>query len=331
MNILVTGGAGFIGSAFVRRAIHEGHNVANIDKLTYAGDLNNLNGCSGFPNYRFFHEDICSRSAILSIMENTRPEVIVHMAAETHVDRSIACIDQFLQTNVLGTQALLDSTLEYQQTHKSPLFMHISTDEVFGSIPKAGRFNEDSLYRPNSPYAASKASSDFFVKAYQNTYGLRTVTVNSSNNYGPRQFPEKLIPLTISKALNKQPIPVYGDGMQVRDWLYVEDHVDALVALIKSGKEGESYCIGANCERENLNVVKHICCLLSCMCDDGFSYENLIKHVKDRPGHDVRYATDASKLHAHTGWAPKIFFDEGLKKTVGWYMERFNTNQRLSH
>ncbi|MDR1031781.1 MAG: dTDP-glucose 4,6-dehydratase [Holosporales bacterium] len=324
MNILITGGAGFIGSAFVRRALRQGHKIANIDKLTYAGNLDNLRDCTNPPppSYRFFQEDICNRSAILSILSKAQPEIIVHMAAETHVDRSIECADQFVRTNVLGTQVMLDVVLNCSKSDRRPLFLHISTDEVFGSIPGTGRFSEESPYRPNSPYAASKAASDFLVRSYRNTYGLRTITVNASNNYGPYQFPEKLIPLAISNALKKQPIPIYGNGMQVRDWLYVEDHIDALLTLIDNGKAGESYCIGADCERNNLDVIRQICRLLGQKLDDGFDYESLITHVKDRPGHDLRYATDSSKLRTHTKWTPKTSFEEGIGKTVDWYIKR---------
>ncbi|MDR1366194.1 MAG: dTDP-glucose 4,6-dehydratase [Holosporales bacterium] len=331
MNIIVTGGAGFIGSTFVRRALRQGHKVTNIDKLTYAGSLDNLRDCVNptpppQPNYRFFQEDVCDRPAILSILSEAQPEVIVHMAAETHVDRSIECADQFVRTNVLGTQAMLDAALNCSKKSRKPLFLYISTDEVFGSIPGTGRFSEESPYRPNSPYAASKAASDFLVRSYRNTYGLRTITVNASNNYGPYQFPEKLIPLSISNALKKLPIPIYGDGMQVRDWLYVEDHVDALFSLIDKGREGESYCIGADCERNNLDVIRQICGLLSQKLDDEFDYESLITHVKDRLGHDLRYATDSSKLRTHTEWTPTTSFEEGLSKTVDWYIKKSSNN-----
>ncbi len=326
MKILVTGGAGFIGSNFVCHALEQGHEVINIDKLTYAGNLENLEDYKDHPSHHFYKKDICDRDAIKAIIFKHAPDGIIHMAAESHVDRSIDCADEFIRTNINGTHALLDAALSYYKqldNKESFRFIHLSTDEVFGALSSTGKFDETMPYRPNSPYAASKASSDLLVRSYYKTYGLPTITINASNNYGPKQYPEKLIPLTILNALEHKPLPIYGDGCQIRDWLFVHDHVEALMAVLENGKVGESYCIGAENEISNLELVSHICELLDHLKPFEKSYRELIAYVKDRPGHDFRYATNASKLKSHTGWSSKVSFEEGLQATIRWYMERF--------
>jgi dTDP-glucose 4,6-dehydratase len=326
MRILITGGAGFIGSNFVCQALEKDYQIINVDKLTYAGDLKNLGVYLNHPNHQFYKEDICNKSEIEKLLALHQPDIILHMAAESHVDRSIDCADEFIRTNIIGTQVLLDCALNYYKNlqDKSRFkFLHLSTDEVFGALGAEGSFNESMPYLPNSPYAASKASSDHLVRAYHRTYGLPTIIVNSSNNYGPRQYPEKLIPLTILNALESKPLPVYGEGKQVRDWLFVNDHVDALICLIQQGKIGESYCIGSSNELNNLRLVQTLCQILNEQYPAKVPYESLITFVKDRPGHDFRYSTDASKLKSHTGWSPKMSFQEGLQKTVGWYIDQF--------
>lgn len=328
MKVLLTGGAGFIGSHFVKKAIKTGHYVVNVDKLTYAGNLENLETFRDHPNHRFYHVDICDRTAIRDIFSKEQPEVVVHMAAESHVDRSIDSSDVFLQTNVFGTYALLQESLSYYNSLKPEVqkkfrFLHLSTDEVFGALtPQENKFNENTSYRPNSPYSAAKASSDLFVRAYHHTYGLPTITVNTTNNYGPFQFPEKLIPVVILNALEQKPIPVYGDGQQIRDWLFVEDHVDALLQVLTKGVVGENYCIGGENEWTNLAIVKKICEILDKEkpLSKG-SYSDLITFVQDRPGHDRRYAINAEKIHKTIGWTPKHSMEAGLKKTVEWYVE----------
>ena len=335
MKIFVTGGAGFIGSHFVCHALKNGHDITNIDKLTYAGNLENLENYKNYPNYSFYQEDICNRSVVENIIFKHAPDVIIHMAAESHVDRSIDCADEFIRTNINGTHALLDASLKYykQLENKDNFrFIHLSTDEVFGALGLAGHFDETMPYKPNSPYAASKASSDLLVRSYNKTYDFPAIIVNSSNNYGSKQYPEKLIPLTILNALELKNLPVYGDGKQIRDWLFVEDHVNALFAIISHGKIGESYCIGSDNEISNLDLVRRICEILDNLRPANKSYKELITFVKDRPGHDFRYATNASKLKEHTGWFPRVTFDEGLQKTVEWYLSneklRANSNAR---
>lgn len=326
MRILITGGAGFIGSNFVCHSLSQGHEIINIDKLTYAGSLENLGTCYNHKNHVFYNEDICHKQFIDEILFKEQPEVILHMAAESHVDRSIDCADDFIQTNVVGTHQLLDASLKYFQslTNKNNFrFLHLSTDEVFGALKKTGKFNETTPYRPNSPYAASKAASDLLVRSYYKTYGLPTMIVNSSNNYGPKQYPEKLIPLMILNALEQKPLPVYGDGQQIRDWLFITDHVEALLKLISLGTIGESYCIGADNEMTNLSLVQLICDYLDNVHPMRNSYRSLIEFVSDRPGHDYRYATDASKLSKMTGWSPKVSFQEGINQTILWYLEQF--------
>jgi len=329
MKILVTGGAGFIGSNFVCHTLEQGHHVINVDKLTYAGRLDNLGPYYNHTNHLFYKVDICQRNAIDQIISKHQPDVILHMAAESHVDRSIDCADDFIQTNVVGTHHLLDASLKYYKStedKKKFRFIHLSTDEVFGALGPTGKFNETMPYRPSSPYAASKASSDLLVRSYHHTYGLPTLIVNASNNYGLSQYPEKLIPLTILNALEHKPLPVYGNGQQIRDWLFVKDHVRALHKIMTHGKIGESYCVGSDNEISNLMLVKNICKILDNLKPSSHHspYESLISFVTDRPGHDFRYATDASKLKQHTGWQPEVEFENGLKETVHWYLNHYD-------
>ncbi len=328
MKIFVTGGAGFIGSNFVCSMLEKGHQVITVDLLTYAGNLENFGEYKNHQNHFFYKEDICNDFALNAILAKHEPEVVIHMAAESHVDRSIDCPDDFIKTNIMGTYTVLNAVLAYYK--KSLLkdsfrFIHLSTDEVFGALGLEGKFDETMPYRPNSPYAASKASSDHLVRSYQKTYGLPTIIVNSSNNYGPKQYPEKLIPLTILNACELKKLPVYGNGEQIRDWLYVDDHVRALYALIEWGKIGYSYCVGSDNERTNLSLVETICEVLDEVrpADDLTSYKELITFVSDRPGHDFRYATDASLLKNHTGWKPQVNFKEGLRRTVQWYVDHY--------
>lgn len=337
MKILITGGAGFIGSNFVCGALKYEHQIVNIDKLTYAGNLDNLDNHINNSNHFFYQEDICNRNAIEQIVFKHKPDVILHMAAESHVDKSIDCADEFIQTNVVGTHILLDVALKYYKQNKDNFkFIHLSTDEVFGSLGATDKFDELMPYRPNSPYAASKASSDLIVRSYNQTYGLPTIIINSSNNYGPKQYGEKLIPLTILNALELKTLPVYGKGEQIRDWLYVEDHVDALLSIIEHGKTGESYCVGADNEITNIQLVYLICEILDELKPYKTSYKTFITFVKDRLGHDFRYSTNATKLNQHTGWSYKVNFRDGLYKTIKWYMNNFekicvnkNARQRI--
>jgi dTDP-glucose 4,6-dehydratase len=319
--ILVTGGAGFIGSNFVLSTLKERDEpIVNLDKLTYAGSLRNLEGLREDPRHIFVQGDICDRELVRGLLKKHKPRALVHFAAESHVDRSISGPAPFIETNVTGTFSLLE---EARLSSREIRFLHVSTDEVYGSLgPDDPAFSESNPYAPNSPYAASKAASDHLVRAYHHTYRLHTVTTNCSNNYGPRQFPEKLIPLTISNALAGKPLPVYGDGRNVRDWLYVEDHCEAVRLVLERGRPGETYNIGGGCEKRNIDVVRTICTLL----DDSKprkagKYADLISFVKDRPGHDWRYAMDASKIQRELGWRPRETFESGLAKTVRWYME----------
>lgn len=330
MKILVTGGAGFIGSNFVCHALESGHEVLNIDKLTYAGNLDNLENYKNHANHHFYQEDICNRENVENIITKHQPDVVVHMAAESHVDRSIDCADEFIRTNINGTHALLDASLKYyrQLANQDKFrFIHLSTDEVFGALGPAGKFDETMPYKPNSPYAASKASSDLLVRSYSKTYGFPAIIMNSSNNYGAKQYPEKLIPLTILNALELKELPVYGDGAQIRDWLFVEDHVNALFAILSYGRIGESYCVGSDNEISNLDLVRMICEILDNLRSTNKPHKELITFVKDRPGHDFRYATNASKIKEHTGWAPQVTFEEGMQQTVEWYLN--NESMRL--
>lgn len=327
----VTGGAGFIGANFVLQAVADGLRVINLDKLTYAGNPDTLAPLAGDDRHLFVHGDIGDRALVARLLAEHRPEAIVNFAAESHVDRSIDGPAAFVETNVVGTLALLETARDYWRGLEGEArdvfrFVHISTDEVYGSLGESGKFTEATAYAPNSPYSASKAASDHLVRAFHHTYGLPTLTTNCSNNYGPYQFPEKLIPLTIQKALAGEPLPVYGDGRNVRDWLYVGDHCAAIRRVLEAGRVGETYNVGGNAECENITVVKAICALL----DDrrplpgGHPHESLISFVRDRPGHDRRYAIDAGKLERELGWRPTHTFESGIAQTVEWYL----TNQR---
>lgn len=331
MRVLVTGGAGFIGSAVMRHAVRElGWQVLNVDKLTYAGNLNSLAAVSGRQNYEFLQADICDASAMAAAFESFKPTAVMHLAAESHVDRSIDGPAAFIETNVVGTSVLLEAARAYWLTlpasEKAAFrFHHISTDEVYGDLEGTDDlFTETTPYAPSSPYSASKAASDHLVRAWGRTYGLPVVITNCSNNYGPYHFPEKLIPLVILNALEGKPLPVYGDGKQIRDWLYVEDHARALAVVVSRGRVGETYNIGGHNEKQNIEVVKAICELLDELAPSNIagllSYEELITYVTDRPGHDLRYAIDASKIESELGWTPDETFETGLRNTVKWYL-----------
>ncbi len=331
--IIVTGGAGFIGSNFIHRWLEsQGESVLNIDCLTYAGNLENLTGIRtsvpGGPTYYFSRTDICDQAALDVLFAKYQPRAVVHFAAESHVDRSIIGPAEFIRTNVNGTFALLEAAKKYLRALASPeaskfRFLHVSTDEVFGSLGENDpAFSETSSYAPNSPYSASKAASDHLVRAYFHTYGLPTLTTNCSNNYGPYQFPEKLIPLVVSRALEGQSLPIYGDGRNIRDWLYVGDHCDAIIEVLEKGRVGETYNIGGLNERTNLEVVHQLCATLDELRPkQSGKYSDQIAFVKDRPGHDRRYAIDARKISEELGWKPVESFESGLRKTVGWYLE----------
>lgn len=328
MKIIVTGGAGFIGSELVRQLINEtSHEVVVLDALTYAGNLDSLAPVAENSNYRFVQADICDSVAIPQLLSEVQPDVIMHLAAESHVDRSIDGPGEFIETNIVGTANLLQATLAYWKTLSSEQkqafrFHHISTDEVYGTLGDTGLFTEETPYSPNSPYSASKASSDHLVRAWHHTYGLPVLITNCSNNYGPYHFPEKLIPLVILNALHGKPLPVYGKGEQVRDWLYVADHARALRCVVEQGVPGETYNIGGHNEMKNIEVVKTICSLLDELQprEDGRPYEEQITFVTDRPGHDMRYAIDASKIERELGWKPQESFETGLRQTVQWYL-----------
>ena len=329
MKILVTGGAGFIGSAVCRLLVGEfAESVLNLDKMTYAANLASLKPIENHPGYRFHRGDIGDRALIAELLPSFEPDAILHLAAESHVDRSIDGPGEFIKTNIQGTYVLLEAALDYwrglpAKRAREFRFHHVSTDEVFGSLGPDGKFTETSRYQPNSPYAASKAASDHLVRAWHETFGLPVVISNCSNNYGPYHFPEKLIPLCILKALHGEPIPVYGKGDNVRDWLYVEDHARALNAVLTGGVPGDSYNVGGNAERTNLDVVTTICALLDEMLPQSphRPHEQLIAFVTDRPGHDRRYAMDAAKIRRELGWQPRESFDTGLRKTVAWYLD----------
>jgi len=326
-KILVTGGAGFIGSAVIRQFINEtACNVINVDKLTYAGNLQSLASVSDDPRYVFEKADICDAPEMARIFRKHQPDAVMHLAAESHVDRSISGSAAFIQTNILGTYTLLEAARAYwnglQGDKKSSFrFHHISTDEVYGSLGDSGFFTEETAYEPNSPYSASKASSDHLVRAWHHTYGLPVVTTNCSNNYGPYHFPEKLTPLVILNAVNGKPLPIYGKGDNIRDWLYVDDHARALRLVLERGKSGASYNIGGWNEKTNLEVVQTICAILDEFIPRNAPHAKLITYVQDRPGHDHRYAIDASKIASELGWKPLETFESGLRKTVAWYLD----------
>jgi dTDP-glucose 4,6-dehydratase len=321
MRLLVTGGAGFIGSAVVRQAIADGHDVINLDALTYAANLANLDGVATSNRYCFERADIRDRAALDRVFAAHQPDAVMHLAAESHVDRSIDGPAAFVDTNVTGTYTLLEAARAYWAGERDFRFHHISTDEVFGTLGATGRFTETTPYAPNSPYSASKAASDHLVRAWGETYGLPVVLSNCSNNYGPYHFPEKLIPVVILNALAGREIPVYGQGENVRDWLFVEDHATALLAVVARGRTGESYNIGGNAEARNIDIVRRICALMDEMTPDGAPHERLIRFVTDRPGHDFRYAIDATKIRDELGWEPSVTLDEGLRRTVRWYLD----------
>lgn len=338
MNIIVTGGAGFIGSAVIRHIIKNTDNqVLNVDKLTYAGNLESLVDVENNPRYSFKQIDICDAEAVGQAFDNFQPDLIMHLAAESHVDRSIDGPAEFINTNIVGTYTLLEAARKYWQAleeeKKSTFkFHHISTDEVYGDLERTtDLFTETTPYAPSSPYSASKASSDHLVRAWYRTYGLPVVITNCSNNYGPYHFPEKLIPLVILNALDGKPLPIYGKGDQIRDWLYVEDHARALYKVVTEGAIGETYNIGGHNEKQNIEVVRTICAILDELKpqSNGQPYESLITFVTDRPGHDVRYAIDASKIQNDLGWTPEETFDSGIRKTVEWYLNNLEWCRRV--
>lgn len=328
MKVLVTGGSGFIGSNLVRLLVEEkGESVINLDKLTYAGNAESLVDLEGNPNYTFEQVDLCDAAALAEIFSEHKPDAVMHLAAESHVDRSIDGPGEFIQTNIVGTYNLLQAALNYWRNLPEGngfRFLHVSTDEVFGSLaPDAPGFSETTPYDPHSPYSASKAASDHLARSWSDTYGLPVLVTNCSNNYGPYQFPEKLIPVVILKCLRGEPIPVYGKGENVRDWLYVSDHAEALYTVLTKGRIGETYNIGGNNERQNIELVRTLCTLMDKFApmDNAKSYEELISFVTDRPGHDMRYAIDSTKIREELGWEPKEDFESGFRKTVKWYLD----------
>ena len=325
MKLLVTGGAGFIGSAVVRQAVADGHEVLTIDKLTYAGCLANLDPVADAPGHRFVQADICDRAAMDTAFAELKPDAVMHLAAESHVDRSIDGPGAFIETNVTGTYTLLEAARAYWTGAGRPetfLFHHISTDEVYGSLgPEDGQFTETTPYDPRSPYSASKAASDHLVRAWGETYGLPVLVTNCSNNYGPYHFPEKLVPVVILNALAGKPIPVYGAGENIRDWLYVEDHADALLLVVQKGTVGRTYNIGGENEVRNIDLVRKICGILDELRPKSNSYSEQITFVTDRPGHDLRYAIDPARIRDELGWRPSVTVDEGLRRTITWYLE----------
>ena len=337
MKILVTGGAGFIGSAVIRHIVRDTDwTVANVDKLTYAGNLESLAEARTSNRHAHFKVDICDRAAIGEIFRSVRPDAVLHLAAESHVDRSIDGAAPFIETNVTGTWVMLDAALAYWRTLDEGArgrfrFQHISTDEVFGSLGPTGHFTEATPYQPSSPYSATKAASDHLVRAWHHTYGLPTLATNCSNNYGPYHFPEKLIPLVIIRALRGETLPVYGKGENVRDWLHVEDHAEALTLVLRNGRPGETYNVGGDSERRNIDVVEAICALLDQMLPDSpyRPHARLIRFVTDRPGHDARYAIDASKIRGELGWRPRHGFEDGLRHTVRWYLDHRDWWERV--
>ena len=338
MRILVTGGAGFIGSAVIRHIIENTHHhVLNVDKLTYAGNLESLRSIEKSERYKFSQTDICDQVVLERIFHEFQPDAVMHLAAESHVDRSIDGPAAFIQTNIVGTYSLLEAARKYWlsltlDAKEAFRFHHISTDEVYGDLEgTTDLFTEATPYQPSSPYSASKASSDHLVRAWHRTYGLPVIVTNCSNNYGPYHFPEKLIPLVILNALDEKPLPIYGNGQQIRDWLFVEDHARALYKVVTEGREGETYNIGGHNEKRNIEVVKTICTILDELKPkaDGQLYESLITFVKDRPGHDLRYAIDAEKIQKELNWCPQETFETGIRKTVEWYLNNLDWCRRV--
>ena len=326
MKLFVTGGAGFIGSAVIRQALDRGVDVVNFDKLTYAANLDNLKGWDDRPGYAFVQGDICDGEAVGAAMAAHQPDAVMHLAAESHVDRSIDGPATFIETNIGGTFQLLQAARRYfdglSGARKDGFrFHHVSTDEVYGTLGAEGLFTEETPYRPNSPYSASKASSDFLARAWSETFGLPVVTSNCSNNYGPYQHPEKLIPVVVLNALEGRDIPVYGKGENVRDWLFVNDHADALLLILEKGELGETYNVGGFNERKNIDLIRMICTLMDELSPEDSAHESLISFVTDRPGHDMRYAIDASKIERELGWRPSVTVEEGMRRTVQWYLE----------
>lgn len=333
---LVTGGAGFIGGNFVLQAVNEGKRVINLDALTYAGNLDTLQSLQDNPNHVFVKGDIGDAKLVSQLLAEHRPDAVINFAAESHVDRSIDGPGAFIQTNVVGTLSLLEQVRDYWKSLDGDAkdkfrFLHVSTDEVYGTLGETGKFTETTPYAPNSPYSASKAASDHLVRAFHHTYGLPVLTTNCSNNYGPYQFPEKLIPLVIAKALRGESLPVYGDGLNVRDWLFVTDHCRAIEVVLENGRLGETYNVGGDAERNNITVVKTICKLLDRKrpLAETPDRETLITYVKDRPGHDRRYAIDATKLQSELGWKPSVTFEQGIEQTVDWYLDNQDWVQRV--
>lgn len=334
MTVLVTGGAGFIGSNFITFFLEKNPEtkLVNLDKLTYAGSVSNLEAVAQSPNYIFVEGDICDKILVNELFEKYDFSVVIHFAAESHVDNSISNPNAFIETNIVGTFNLLDvakthwmlAPNEVKTNHVNSRFLHVSTDEVYGTLGKEGLFSEETAYAPNSPYSASKASSDFLVRSYFHTYGLNVVTTNCSNNYGPRQHDEKLIPTIIRKALNNEPIPIYGNGENIRDWLYVQDHCEGILLALNKGTAGETYNVGGRNERNNLYIAKTICELLDRKMPKTTKYEALISFVDDRPGHDFRYAIDASKIENELGWSASENFESGIEKTVDWYIKKYS-------
>lgn len=327
MKLFITGGCGFIGSNLVRMCITQGHAVLNIDALTYAGNQSSLADVADNTNYQFLQADITDAAAVSAAVNNFQPDAVMHLAAESHVDRSIDGPEQFIHTNIIGTYQLLQASRAYfsqlpEDRASKFRFLHVSTDEVYGSLGSEGLFTETTPYSPHSPYSASKASSDHLARAWADTYGLPVIVTNCSNNYGPFQFPEKLIPVVILKCLQEQPIPVYGEGLNVRDWLYVEDHAQALITAVTKGQPGETYNIGGNNEKTNIDLVRSVCCILDELRprEQGGKYEDLITFVTDRPGHDLRYAIDATKIKRELDWEPVEGSKSGFMKTVQWYL-----------
>jgi len=335
LKLIVTGGAGFIGSALIRYLINTTDTIVmNVDKLTYAGNLDSLVSIINNPQYHFSQTDICDAKALQKIFTEFQPDAVMHLAAESHVDRSIDGPAEFINTNIIGTYTLLEATRNYWLTLSEPAksefrFQHISTDEVYGSLGTEGLFTEATSYQPNSPYSASKASSDHLVRAWFHTFNLPVVTTNCSNNYGPYQFPEKLIPLIILNALEGKPLPIYGKGENIRDWLYVDDHTSALYTVLKNGRLGEVYNIGGNYEKTNMEVVTTLCEILDELVPSTAPYKNLITYVTDRPGHDLRYAIDSTKIQNELNWQPQETFATGLRKTVQWYLDNKDWCQRV--